>query len=69
VLDGETIIDQQDFPLVISFPEYAERAAFATAPIHLVFPTPASGKPNYRVFVSFRLAPAELEYNRTHPTR
>ena len=68
VLDGDTILDQRDFPLVISFPEHVDRAAFSTAPIHLVFPTPAKGKPNYRVFVSFRLTPAELDYNRTHPT-
>ncbi len=69
VLDGDTIIEQHDFPLVITFPEHVDRASFATAPIHLAFPAPASGKANYRVFVSFRLTPAELEYNRTHPTR
>jgi hypothetical protein len=69
VLNGETIIDQRDFSQAISFPPGLERAAFSTAPIQLSFPAAAKSTPNYRVFVSFKLTPDELAYNRAHISR
>ncbi len=69
VLNGDTIIDQRDLPQQISFPAGVDRASFASPPIKLALPVPAQGKPNYRVFVGFRLTADELAFNRAHNAR
>jgi hypothetical protein len=69
VLEGDQILQEQDFTLPITFKPNAGTANVTGQDIQITVATTAQkSAAAYRIFVGFRLTPAELEYNRTHPS-
>lgn len=69
LLDGERVVQQQDFTLQASFADNADAATATGEAIELVMPvTPEKTAAAYHIYVGFRLTPDELAYNRAHPT-
>jgi hypothetical protein len=70
VVDGTTVLDQQDYRLSGAFPANLDRITLTTDEIVLVLPNtrenPVAGK---RVLIGFRLTPEELAYNRKRGVR
>ncbi len=70
VVDGTTLLDQQDYVMSGAFPANLDRVTLTTDEIMLVVPNtranPASRK---RVLIGFRLTPDELAFNRKHGVR
>lgn len=65
VLDGDRILDRQDFVLEASFPSNVDGMRVAGEELELRFPGAAErGAARYRVVVSLQLSPEELAYNR-----
>ena len=70
VLDGETIIDQQDYAITGSFPPNVERLDLSGPEITLLFPVTATKTAAaYKIFISLRLTPDELATNRKRGQR
>lgn len=70
VLDGETILDQQDYVLQATFPSNVDRLDVISDPIVLLFPLSAQKQASaYRIFVALRLSPDELAENRRRGPR
>ncbi len=66
VLDGETILDKQVFPLRAEFPPNADRLRLAGDDVELRLKvTPSKTAAAYRIEVGFQLTPEELEANRS----
>lgn len=67
VTDGDKILQEQDFPLVATFPSNVDRIGVSSDDIELLFPvTKEKSAAAYHIYVGFRLTPEELTYNRTH---
>lgn len=67
VLDGDQVLDQQDFPLRADFTQGPSRLTVKGDPVELLLPvTPQKSAAAYRVFVGLRLTPEELAWNRQH---
>jgi len=70
VLDGNTLLDRQDYTLSGTFPRNIEHLNLLTDEIVLLLPnTPTNPVLNKRLLVGFVLNKAELENNRRHGTR
>lgn len=68
VLEGDRILQQQDFTLAAEFPPNVDKSSFKSDDIELL--TPVSKEKSaaaYHIYVGFRLTPEELAYNRSHP--
>ena len=69
VVAGGQIIDQQAYAVSTTFPSNVDQMSVTDADIPLVFPvTVQKSAAAYTVFVSFRLTPQQLAYNRAHPS-
>jgi hypothetical protein len=65
VTDNGRVLDEQDYVIRTSFPANVEQVRVDGDNIDLLFPVSADkSAAAYRVFVSFRLSPAQLDYNR-----
>ncbi len=70
VLDGETILDKQVFPLRAEFPPNADRLRLAGDDVELRLPVkPDKTAAAYRIEVGFQLTPEELATNRSRGRR
>ena len=70
VLDGETILDKQVFPLRAEFPPNADRLRLAGDEVELRLPVKADKTAAaYRIEVGFQLTPEELAANRSRGRR
>jgi hypothetical protein len=70
VLDGERILDQQDYTLQANFPSNVDRLDLFSDPIVLRFPVTAQKQASaYKVLIGLRLTPEELEDNRRRGPR
>lgn len=70
VLDGESILDKQVFPLRAEFPANADRLRLAGDDVELRLPVRESKTAAaYRIEVGFQLTPEELEANRSRGRR
>ena len=70
VLDGERILDQQDYTIQASFPSNVDRLDLLGEPIKLLFPVSAEKQASaYKIVVGLRLTPQELEENRRRGPR
>ncbi len=70
VMDGETILDQQDVPLVANFPSNVDTVTASSEAVRLHVPnTPEKSAANYKIYVGFRLTPQELALNRARGPR
>jgi hypothetical protein len=68
VAQGDRIIDQKDYTVTTTFARAADRVSVTDKPIPMVFPvTQLKTSAAYTIYVSFRLTPQELAYNRAHP--
>ena len=68
--EAEKILDQQDYPMFVSFPPNVDRVGIESQEITLNFPVSAKKQANaYQIYVGFRLSPEELAYNRQHKTQ
>ncbi|MCW3476614.1 hypothetical protein OL599_18790 [Rhodovastum sp. RN2-1] len=70
VMDGDRIIDQKDYVIAANFPPNVDQVRAAGDPIDMLFPSTAD-KPAaaYTIYVSFRLTPDELQFNRAQGPR
>ncbi len=65
VLDGERVLDEQVFRLNAEFPANADRLRLTGDEVELRLPVrPNKTAAAYRILVSFKLSPVELEVNR-----
>jgi hypothetical protein len=65
VLEGDTIVNKQIFPVVFEFPSNVDRATITTPPVALGLPiTPEKSGAAYGLIVGFQLTPEELATNR-----
>lgn len=70
VVDGERIIDQQDYALQAVFPSNVDRLDVTSDPIRLLFPVTAQKQASaYKIYVGLRLSPEELAENRRRGPR
>jgi hypothetical protein len=70
VLDGDTILDQQDFAITATFPSNVDSVAASSNAIRLRLPNTAQkSAATYKIFVGFRLTPDELALNRKRGPR
>lgn len=70
VLDGESILDKQVFPLRAEFPPNADRLRFAGDDVELRLKVqPNKTAAAYRIEVGFQLTPEELAANRSRGRR
>ena len=70
VLDGNTILDKQVFPLRAEFPANADRLRFAGEDVELRLPVGGNkSAAAYRIEVGFQLTPEELAANRSRGRR
>ncbi len=70
VLDGESILDKQVFPLRAEFPPNADRLRLAGDDVELRLPVKANKTAAaYRIEVGFQLTPEELATNRSRGRR
>jgi hypothetical protein len=65
VMRGDRVLDQKQFHLVGDFPANVDRMTLKGEDIDLAFPvSPENPASEYTIYVSFRLTPAELAFNR-----
>jgi hypothetical protein len=58
-------ISEQDFPVHVEFPANSDHVSLADEPVELVLPVSTQkSAAAYKIYVAFRLSPAELAYNR-----
>lgn len=70
VLDGENILDQQDYTVQANFPSNVDRLDLLGEPIKLLFPVSAQKQASdYKIVVGLRLTPEELAENRRREPR
>jgi hypothetical protein len=70
VLDGEQIVDQQDYSVQATFPSNVDRLDVTGDQIRLLFPVSAQKPASaYKIYVALRLTPEELEDNRRRSPR
>ncbi len=70
VTDGDKIVDQQDYQLVTTFPPNVSTVNLTGQDIELRFPVTAKKNASaYKVYLGFRLTPAELAFNRVRGPR
>lgn len=70
VMDGDTIVDQQDVPANANFPSNVDTVASISDPLRLRLPsTPQKSAAAYKIYIGFRLTPAELAINRARGPR
>lgn len=70
VLDGDTIVDQADYPLLATFPPNVSTMTVAGDDVTLRFPvTRQKNAGAYKIYVGFRLTPEELAFNRARGPR
>jgi hypothetical protein len=69
VLEDNNILQEQDFTLPVTFRPNTDTAQVAGQDIQISLPVTAQkSAAAYKIFVGFRLTPADLEYNRSHPS-
>jgi hypothetical protein len=67
LMQGSTVLREQDFSFAPSFAANVAQASVHGEEIELLLPvSKTKTAAAYRVFVGFRLSPAELAYNRSH---
>ena len=67
VMEGKTVLKEQDYSFVPTFPPNVDRTTFTGDDINLDFAvSKKKSAAAYNIYVGFRLTPAELAYNRTH---
>lgn len=67
VMDGERVVQEQDYPLAAKFPSGADSTLFHGDDIELSTKVgPQKSAAAYHIYVGFRLSPDELAYNRAH---
>ena len=65
VMDGEQIIDQQDYAMQAVFPSNVDRLDVTGDQIRLLFPVSAQKQASaFKIYVGLRLSPEELAENR-----
>jgi len=65
VMDGQRVLQQKDYVMPVSFPPNVDQVTVASDDIMMEFPvTPEKSAAAYTIFVSFRLTPQQLQYNR-----
>jgi hypothetical protein len=65
VADGGKVIDEHDYAFAGSFPPNVERVRVTSDPIDIVVPVSQQKTADaYHVYISFRLTPDQLAYNR-----
>ena len=65
VAEGETVLQEQDFPLTVTLPAAGRTAALTDDDIELIVPvSKTKSAAAYHIFVGFRLTPDELAFNR-----
>jgi hypothetical protein len=70
VLDGDAVLDQQDFAITASFPSNVDSVPATSNVIRLRLPNTAQkSAAAYKIFVGFRLTPGELALNRARGPR
>jgi hypothetical protein len=68
VAQGDRIIDQKDYTVTTTFARAVDQVSVTDQPIAMVFPvTQQKTSAAYTIYVSFRLTPQQLAYNRAHP--
>jgi len=66
--EGDTVVNEQDFPLIANFPPNVDRIGVKSDDIELLLPvSKTKSAAAYHIYVGFRLTPEELAYNRSHP--
>jgi hypothetical protein len=69
VAQGDRIIDQKDYTVTTTFARGVDQMSVTDKEIPLIFPvTQQKTSAAYTIYVSFRLTPQQLAYNRAHPT-
>lgn len=67
VTEGPRVLQEQDFPLVATFPSNVTQIGVKSDDIELLLPvSKTKTAAAYHIYVGFRLSPAELAYNRSH---
>jgi hypothetical protein len=70
VMDGDRVVDEQDYGLDVRFPPNIDRVTATGKEITLIFPvTREKSAAAYNIYVGFRLSPEELAYNRQRGPR
>ncbi len=70
VTDGDRVLDEQDYPFRAAFPANTDTAPFTSDDIVLELPVNKDkSAAAYRIYVGYRLTPAELAYNRRRGPR
>jgi hypothetical protein len=65
ILDGDRVLQQKDYTVTANFPANVDRVQVLGDQIDLLFPvSPTKTAAAYTIYVSFRLTPEELQYNR-----
>jgi len=65
ILDGDTVLQQQDYVANIEFPANVDTVTINSNDINMSFPVTAQkSAAAYTVYVGFRLTPQQLQYNR-----
>ncbi len=65
VVDGDTIVNKQIFPVIFEFPSNVDRATITTPPVAMGLPiTPQKSGAAYGIIAGFQLTPEELAINR-----
>ena len=70
VTEGDRVLEEQDYTIRGTFPPNVDKVSVLGQEISLIFPV-TSDKPAsaYKIYVAFRLTPAELDYNRRRGLR
>ena len=69
LLEGDKVLREQDFTLSPSFAANVDRTSVHGEDIELLLPVgKTKSAATYRIYVGFRLTPAELAFNRAHPS-
>ncbi len=70
VMDGERIVDQQDYQFATTFPSNVDRVDISSNEVDFQFPVSAQkSAAAYKIYVGFRLTPQELAINRQRGLR
>ena len=65
VMDGDRVLQQKDYVMPVGFPPNVDQGQATSEDILMEFPvTPEKSAAAYTIYVSFRLTPQELQYNR-----
>jgi hypothetical protein len=65
IMDGNTVLQQQDYGMNVEFKANVDTVAVATPEIDMNFPVSAQkSAAAYTIYVGFRLTPQQLQYNR-----